>query len=105
LVNKFVAGGRHFYFELSALHKKGGKWNFMIRSVPHLEEHKEWEQKVYFPFWALPWLRQQIVKILVEVELDGSEQIDEMPKIPEWAARGIFPNYKFSSNTLSLSLI
>jgi hypothetical protein len=41
---------------------------------------------LYFPFWALPELRKEMVQMLEEH--DGSEPIDEMPKIPEWATRG-----------------
>jgi hypothetical protein len=47
------------------------------------------EQEVYVPFWALPWLRKQMVTILMEH--DGSEPINEMPIIREWATPG-FPN-------------
>jgi hypothetical protein len=53
------------------------------------EEHKETTKKpLYFPFSAVPWLRQQMVKILAEQ--DGTERIDEMPTIPEWATRGFY---------------
>jgi hypothetical protein len=47
-------------------------------------EHKE--REVRFPLWALPQLRQQIVKMLEEH--DGSELMDKMPTIPEWATQG-----------------
>jgi hypothetical protein len=39
------------------------------------------------PLWALFWLREQIASMLVEH--DGSERIDEMPTLPEWA-KGLF---------------
>jgi hypothetical protein len=83
---KTVAGAQHYNFKLSAWHPKGGKWNFAIRSVPTSEEHKG--QLVYFPLWALPWLREQMVTILLEVDPYGSKLIDKMPTIPEWATRG-----------------
>jgi hypothetical protein len=78
-----VAGDR-YDFELSACHQKGDQWNFEIRSVPKSEEHQD--QLLYFPFWALPWLRAQMVKMLAKH--DGSEQIDDMPNIRQWATRG-----------------
>jgi hypothetical protein len=91
LTAQIVAGGqlfdgRHYNFKLSACHQKGDQWHFEIRSVPTLEKHKHMEQQMYFPLWALPWLRQQMVKMLAEH--DGSERIDEMPTVPEWATRG-----------------
>jgi glycerol uptake facilitator-like aquaporin len=46
--------------------------------------HKE--KELHLPLWALPWLGQQMVKILAEH--DGTEPIDEMPTIPTWATRG-----------------
>jgi hypothetical protein len=88
-----VAGTENYNFKLSALHQKGGgcnfeirsvPWHFDIRTVPTSEAHEE--SRLLFPFWALPWLRKQIITILAEH--DGSQWIKEMPKIPEWAKRG-----------------
>jgi hypothetical protein len=87
LFTKIVTGDRHYHFELSALHQKGYQWHFEIRSVQTSEEHKE--KSLYLPFSALPKLRKGMVKILAEH--DGSERIDEMPTIPEWATRGFLP--------------
>jgi hypothetical protein len=42
---------------------------------------------VYVPFSALPWLRKEMVEMLAEH--DGSEQIGEMPTMPEWATEGL----------------
>jgi hypothetical protein len=84
-----VAGDRHYKFKLSAWHQTGEQWHFDIQSLHTWEEHKE--SRLFFPFWALPWLRQQMVKILAEH--DGSERIKEMPKIPEWATQG-FSKFK-----------
>jgi hypothetical protein len=78
--------GQHYDFKLSAWHKKGYQWHLDIQSVQISEEHKDTEQSLYFIFLALPWLREQMVKILAEH--DGSERIGEMPKIPKWATRG-----------------
>jgi hypothetical protein len=56
-------------------------------------EHKvTTEQSIYFPFSALPWLRQQMVRMLEEH--DGSQRIAKMPKILAWATPG-FSNSKF----------
>jgi hypothetical protein len=85
LATQIVVGHRHYKFKLSAWHQTGNKWHFDIRSVSTSEEHKE--SRLFFPFWALPWLRQQMVKIMAEH--DGSERIKEMPKIPEWITRGL----------------
>jgi hypothetical protein len=60
------------------------------------EKHKKWA--VHFPFSALPWVREQMVKILPGH--DGSERIKEMPKIPEWATRG-FSKWKSKYNKYS----
>jgi hypothetical protein len=46
---------------------------------------------LYLPFWALPELRQEMVQILEEH--DGTELIEEMPKIPEWAAQGFLNKF------------
>jgi hypothetical protein len=91
LFTQIVAGDLHYDFKLAAWHETGGEWHFEIRSVKTSEEHKE--QLIYLPFSALPELRQKIVEILEEH--DGSQPIDEMPTIPEWAKRGFF-NSKFS---------
>jgi hypothetical protein len=87
---------RHYDFKLSAWHRMGGEWQFHIQSVPTSEEQKDTEKSLYFPFWALPWLRQQMIEMLEEH--DGSEQIGEMPTIPKWATRGFQnSNYYFFS--------
>jgi hypothetical protein len=92
LVNQMVEGGIHYDFKLSVFwHQKDGEWNVHITSVRTVQEHKP--KDVYFPLWALQWLRQQMVKMLMEH--DGSEQIDEKPTMPEWAKRG-FTILKFS---------
>jgi hypothetical protein len=97
LATQIVAGGRHYDFKLSAWHQMtGDKCHFDIRSVPTSEKHKE--QQVHFPLWALPWLRQQMVTNLAEH--DGSERIDEMPTMPEWAKQG-FSHSRFHQITLS----
>jgi hypothetical protein len=72
--------GRQYNYELSA-RQKSDKWHLHIHRVQTSEKHKKCE--VHFPFLALPWVREQIVKILAGH--DGSEQIAKMPKIPEWA--------------------
>jgi hypothetical protein len=82
----------HHDYKLSVWHQKGVKWNFELFCVPTSEEH----ELLNIPLWALPWLRQGIVK-----ESDLSQRIDEMPTLPEWATRG-FPNSKYSSLLLSL---
>jgi hypothetical protein len=75
-----------YKFKFSTWHKKGHKWHLCIHGVPTSEEDKHTEQKLYILISALPELRQQMVKILAEH--GGSERIDEMPTIPEWATRG-----------------
>jgi hypothetical protein len=89
LFTQIVAGAQHYDFKLSAMHRKGDEWHFHfeIRSVPISEEHTE--HQLYFPFSALPWLRQKMVKMLADH--DGSERIGEMTKIPEWATRDVSP--------------
>jgi hypothetical protein len=92
-----VEGPRNYNFKLSAWHQKGDQWHFDIRSVKISEEHKVTkEHSVYFPFSALPWLRQQMVRMLEEH--DGSQRIPKMPKILSWATPG-FSNSKFSPKT------
>jgi hypothetical protein len=85
LPTQIVMPAKHYYFKLLAWHQKGGQWHFDIRTVPTSEEHEE--SRLFFPISALPWLRQQIVTILAGIE-SGSERIDEMPAIPEWAKQG-----------------
>jgi hypothetical protein len=63
LATQVVTGDRHYDFKLSAWHKKGYQWHFVIRSVKTSEEeHKE--REMYFPFSALPKLREKMVKML-----------------------------------------
>jgi hypothetical protein len=94
LATQEVTGDRHYDFKLSAWHQKDGGCNFEILGVPNSEEHQE--KSLYCPCFALPELRQKMVKILVEH--DGSERIDKMPKIPEWATSSFSANSKFSYN-------
>jgi hypothetical protein len=103
LAKQTVEGDRQYNYELSAWHRKGDhQWYFNVRSVPTCEEYEE--RAMYFPFSALPWLRQQIVEILVEH--DGTEPIDEMPTIPEWTTRGFlkFLKQKGSSRPFQIPL-
>jgi hypothetical protein len=86
LATQTVEGGLIFDFNLSALlHPKSGQWNLEIRTVETVQEHKE--KSLHFPLWALSWLREQMVSMLVKH--DGSERIDEMPTLPKWA-KGLF---------------
>jgi hypothetical protein len=88
LGTQIVKGTRKYNFKLAAWHQNGDEWNFEIQSVPISGTPKE---PLHFPFWALPWLRQQMVKMLAEH--DGNVRIYEMPLIREWATRG-FPHFK-----------
>jgi hypothetical protein len=77
LFTQTVAGGQHYdgrqyEFELSAWHEKGDLWCYNIQSVLICEGKKRKEQSLNFPFWALPWLRQQMVKMLAEH--DGTQR-------------------------------
>jgi hypothetical protein len=67
------------------------------------EEHKDTPQSIYFPFSALPWLRQQIVRMLEEH--DGSQRIAKMPKILAWATPGFSNSSNFHPILLSLLVI
>jgi hypothetical protein len=78
LATQIVPGGRHDC-ELLAWHKKGGQWNFGIRSVRMSEDH-------YFQFRVLGQVRQKMARMLMEQ--DDTQWIGEMPTIPEWAMRG-----------------
>jgi hypothetical protein len=94
LATQILADPRHYNFKLSAWHQKGYQWHFSIQSMENVQNSEEHEEaRLFFPFSALPWVREQIVKMLEEVELDGSKLIDKMPAIPEWATRG-FSNSK-----------
>jgi hypothetical protein len=65
-------------------HQKDGQWHFYIRSEQTVQEHRP--KEVHFPLWALPQLRQQMATMLTEN--DGTEEIDDMPTVPEWAIQG-----------------
>jgi hypothetical protein len=67
-----------------------------IHSDPSKTDTK---REVRFSLWALPWLRQEMVKMLAEH--DGTELVCNMPTIPEWATRGFFHS-KFSQILLLL---
>jgi hypothetical protein len=97
LSTHMVGGHRHYKFKLSAWYQKGGEWHLYILSVQNSEKHKG--RLLYFPLWALPWLREQIVTILVKH--DGTQRIDEMPAIPEWAKQG-FSNFKTTASSKPL---
>jgi hypothetical protein len=83
LATQTVPGDHPYEFKLSAWRQKGYQWQFCIQAD---QDSKQKEQQVYLPFSVLPKLRQQMVKM--QAEDDGSEPIDEMPKIPEWATPG-----------------
>jgi hypothetical protein len=75
----------HYDFNLSIVwHPESRQWHLQIRSVKTRERHRE--KEAHFPLWTVPQLRQEMVKILEEH--DGTQRIDEMPTIPEWAAQG-----------------
>jgi hypothetical protein len=94
LATQIVRGTRKYNFKLAAWHQNGGEWNFEIRSVPTSGKPKE---PLHFPFSAFPWLRKQMVEMLEKH--DGTERVNEMPNIREWATRG-FSNPKALSNNL-----
>jgi hypothetical protein len=73
-------------FNLSIVsHLESGQWHLRIRSETWQKHHRE--KEVHFPLWTLPLLRQKMATILEK--LDGTQQIDEMPIMPEWTKKGI----------------
>jgi hypothetical protein len=79
-----VEDSQPYSFKLSVVwHQKEGQWHLYIQSVQTSEKHKK--KEVHFPLWALPQMRQQMATMLEEH--DGTERIDEMPTIPEWATQ------------------
>jgi hypothetical protein len=79
-----VEGGLFYDFQLSVLwFERGRHWVLNIRSVKTVQEHKP--KEMYFPLWTLPWLREQMASMLVEH--DGTERIDEIPTMSEWATK------------------
>jgi hypothetical protein len=104
LATQTIPGPQNYNFKLSAWHQKSAQWHFDIQSVKIGEEHKDTQQSIYFPFSALPWLRQQIVRMLEEH--DGSQRIPKMPKILSWATPGFSNSSNFHPILLSsLTLI
>jgi hypothetical protein len=85
-------GGLSYNFQLSVLWSER-QWNLYIRSVKKVQEHKE--REMHFPLWTLPWLREQMAKMLAKI---GSERICKMPTMPEWAKQG-FLQLKFYQNS------
>jgi hypothetical protein len=76
----------HNYFNLLIVWRQEiGQWHLHIHSVKTWEKLLK-EKEAHFPLWTLPKLRQQMATMLEEH--DGSEQIDEMPTMPEWATQG-----------------
>jgi hypothetical protein len=65
-------------------HQESGQWHVYFRSVKIGEKHRERES--HCPIRGLPELRQLLAKMLAEE--DGTQQVDEMPTVPEWATRG-----------------
>jgi hypothetical protein len=49
------------------------------------DPHWPKERTLFLPFWAAPWLRQQIAEMLAK---DGEENVEKrigpMPTVPEW---------------------
>jgi hypothetical protein len=85
LAFQMLEKGVNYDFNLSIVwHQEKGGCHLRIRRVQTSEKHKE--REVHFPLWALPQMRQQMATILEEY--DGTERIDEMPTIPEWATQG-----------------
>jgi hypothetical protein len=99
MVRQRIVNVEHYNFKL--VWHQGDGWHFHIRSVQTVQEHKPKQVKI--PIWALPWLRQQMAKILVKH--DGSEPIGEMPTIPEWVTRGISNSSLITIILFTLTLI
>jgi hypothetical protein len=79
-----VEGGIFYDFQLLVLwSKRGQQWDLKIRSVKTVKDHNE--KRVQIPLWTLPLLRQKIAEILEEH--DGTQHIDQMPTMPEWATQ------------------
>jgi hypothetical protein len=49
------------------------------------DPHWPKERTIFLPFWAAPWLRQQMAEMLAK---DGEENVEgrigQMPAVPEW---------------------
>jgi hypothetical protein len=49
------------------------------------DPHWPKERTIFLPFWAAPWLREQMVEMLSK---DGEENVEgrigQMPAVPEW---------------------
>jgi hypothetical protein len=87
-----VEGGLFYNFQLSVLwFERGRHWDLNIRSVKTVQEHNE--KGVGIPLWALPLLRQKMATILERI--DGTQRIDKMPTMPEWAT--LVPNIQLKS--------
>jgi hypothetical protein len=81
--------GQEHHFKFSVVwHQKDCEWDLNIHSVHVKTSEKHKEREVNFPLWALPQLRQLMATLLVEH--DGTQRIDEMPTMPEWARKGLF---------------
>jgi hypothetical protein len=87
-----VEGGKFYDFQLSVVwFEQGRQWVLKIRSVKTVQEHKE--KRVQIPLWTLPLLRQKMAIFLEQ--LDGTERIEKMPTMPEWATPA--PNMRHQS--------
>jgi hypothetical protein len=79
-----VEGGLFYDFQLSVLWFKPVRhWVLQIRSVKTVQEHNE--KRVQIPLWTLPLLRQKMATFLEK--LDGTQRINKMPTMPEWATQ------------------
>jgi hypothetical protein len=84
LAFQILEWSQHYNFKFSIeWHPEIGQWRLYICSVKTWEKHRE---AAHFPLWTLPQLRQQLATILAEH--DGSERLDKMPTMPEWATEG-----------------